>query len=373
MRWHLLLSRWGWNAIVLAPMADAAALLLLAARRRKSPLLTVLAGLLAGLCAHIYLAAWVVAAALLLLAAWPREDGPAWRPAAATALLFAAGFAAAAAPIFFLREGREGAYFARPADHSVVAEMRYMHSPMPGFAAAADSLVAPWLKPDPYRHHDLPGRSRLGWILGPPVALALARALLRPREPFSAYLLTQGAAALAASVAGGHAGVPNGYRFGYLADVTAVAAAGGVLCTIALVPASARRTAAIAFVGLLSIQGALGARDVLSVWSERKETFDGFHGQDTVLARAALRWERYGPVVIAPGLAHSRLTTAAIIGYRLDPDLPTGAPRVGGNRCFRIVGADAPLEPEERIVERARDAWGRSWGQVLGRRDCSRR
>jgi hypothetical protein len=373
MRWQLLLSRWGWNAIVLAPMADAAALLLLAARRRKSPVLTVLAGLLAGLCAHIYLAAWVVAAALLLLAAWPREDGPAWRPSAAAALLFAAGFAAAAAPIFLFREGREGAYFARPADHSVVAEMRYMRSPMPAFAAAADSLVAPWLKSDPYRHHDLPGRSRLGWILGPPVALALARSLLRPREPFSAYLLTQGAAALAASVAGGHAGVPNGYRFGYLADVTAVAAAGGVLCAIAFIPAPARRIAGIAAVGLLTIHGALGARDVLAVWPERKETFDGFHGQDTLLARTVLRWERYGRVVIAAPLAHSRLTTGAIVGYRLDPDLPASVPRVAGKRCFRIVGSETALEPGEKIVERVGDAWGRPWGRVLGRRDCALR
>jgi hypothetical protein len=126
-------------------------------------------------------------------------------------------------------------------------------------------------------------------------------------------------------------------------------------------------------VGLLTIHGALGARDVLAVWPERKETFDGFHGQDTLLARTVLRWERYGRVVIAAPLAHSRLTTGAIVGYRLDPDLPASVPRVAGKRCFRIVGSETALEPGEKIVERVGDAWGRPWGRVLGRRDCALR
>ena len=366
LRWNLLLSRWGWNAIVLAPIADIAVLLLLRARRRESLVLALISGAVAGLCAHIYLAAWVVAAALLLLAAWPGGEGAAG-PRAGLAVLFAAGFACAAAPIFLLQEGRVASYFARASDHSLLAEIRYMHSPMPAFAAAADSMAAPWFKVDPYRHHDLPGKTRLGWILGLPVAAALARSLLRPREEFSAYLLSQAGAALAGSVAGGHAGVPNGYRFGYLSNVTAVAAAGGVLCLIALLPLSRRHAGAIAAVGLLAVSGALGARDALLAWPERMETFDGFHGQDTLLARTALRWERYGTVTITPGIGHSEITIGGIRRYRLAPDVPEQEPATE-RRCFRIVPAGTPLEPGERTVERVRDAWGRDWAVVLGTR-----
>jgi hypothetical protein len=366
LRWNLLLSRWGWNAIVLAPIADVAVLLLLRARRRDRLVLALISGAVAGLGAHFYLASWVVAAALLLLAAWPDNAGPA-RPRAGLALLFAAGFACAAAPIFLLREGRVAPYFARASDHSLIAEIRYTHSAMPAFAAAADSMAAPWFKADPYRHHDLPGKTRLGWILGLPVAAALARSLLRPREEFSAYLLSQAGAALAGSVAGGHAGVPNGYRFGYLSNVTAVAAAGGVLCLLALLPVSRRHAGALAAVGLLAVSGALGAREALLVWPERLETFDGFHGQDTLVARAALRWERYGTVEVAPDIGHSAITIGGIRRYRLDPDLAKGASPDRRVRLFRIAGPEATAGAGERLVERVRDAWGRDWAIVLGR------
>jgi len=371
LRWHLLLSRWGWNAIVLAPILDAAALLLVRARRRDSLVLALLSGVVAGLAAHIYLAAWIAGAALLLFSAWPREGAGPVRPGLVSALLFAAGFACAATPIFLLKEGRTAAYFARASDHSLLAEVRYMQSAMPAFAAAADSLVAPWFKADPYRHHDLPRKTRLGWMLGVPVALALARSLLRPCEPFSAYLLSQGCAALAGSVAGGHAGVPNGYRFGYLADVAAVAAAGGTLCLIALLPVARRRTAAIAVFGLVVISGTLAARDALLVWPHSRETFDGFHGQDTLLARTALRWERYGTVTIAPELGHSAITIGGIRRHRLDPDLRE-QDAAGDRKCFRIVPPGIPPERRERSVESVRDAWGRIWAEVLAR-SCSGR
>ena len=374
MRWSLILSRWGWNAIVLAPIVDVAFLLLLAARRRESRPLALAAGAVAGIAAHVYLAAWVAAVALALLAAWPGpravpfEAAPA-RPRVRRALLVAAGFACAAAPLFLFRAGRAAPYFARPADHSLLAEIRYARSPLPAFTAAADSLAGPWFVPDPYAHHDLPGRTRLGWILGLPVALAFARSLLRPSEEFSAYLLSQAGAALAASVAGGHAGVPDGYRFGYLADATSVAAAGGVLCLLALFPESRRRAAAFAGVGLLAICGALGARDALLVWPQRRETFDDFHGQDTLLARTALRWDRYGSVSISPALGHSPITIGAIRRYRLDPAL-TDEGAAAGRRCFRIVPLTGPLKEGERSVEGVRDAWGRDWARVLAIRNC---
>lgn len=368
LRWNLLLSRWGWNAIVLAPILDVAALLLIWARRRESLLLAGLAGLIGGLSTHIYLASWIAAAALLALAVWPEGGVRAKRARVLLPIVFAGAFAASAAPLFLLRQGRVSPYFARASDHNLLREIRYMHSAMPAFAAAADSLLAPWFKADPFPHHDLPGRARLNWVLGVPVALALARSLVHPREGFSAFLLSHAGAALAASVAGGHAGVPNGYRFGYLGNVTAVAAAGGILCLLPLFSTVRRRAAALAAIGLLAISGAVGARDALLRWPERRETFDGFHGQDTMLARAILRWRRYGSVRLAPGLVHSSITIQAIVRYELDPDRleATGTFPAGGSRSFRLAPPGVTPGSGERVVERVRDTWGREWGVVLG-------
>jgi hypothetical protein len=183
----------------------------------------------------------------------------------------------------------------------------------------------------------------------------------------SAYLRTQGGAALAASVAGGHAGVPNGYRFGYLADAAAVAAAAGVLCVLALVAPARRRAAALAALGLVAASGALSARDALVVWPQRLETFDGFHGQDTLIARAALRWTPYGSVTVEGPLGHSPITIDGIRRYELEPNRRTARVAAGGGRCFRIAAPETAAGPGERVVERVSDVWGREWAVVLGR------
>jgi len=371
MRWSLILSRWGWNAIVLAPVLDVAALLLLAARRRWSLALAALAGVVAGISTHIYLAAWVGSAALFLLALWPPapEQGRPWRPA--LALAFAIGLLLAAAPIFLLRKGRTSPYFARASDHNVVLEVRRARSILPFLGVAADALSSPWFLPDPTPRHDLPGHSRLGWIGGALVAVSFAYALLRPRRDFSAYLLAQAAAAFAATVAGGRATVPNGYRFGYLSNAAAVAIAGGALLVLAMFRASRRLSAAIALTGLLAVASFAGARDAIIRWAGSRTTFDDFWGQDTLLARAAARWDLYGTVDLDPALGENTLTMEGARKYRLDPwrdrlgrDAPEGEPR----RKFRIVAPRSRPRAGERLVERVGDAWGREWGWIYGRR-----
>ncbi|MGH9399689.1 MAG: hypothetical protein ACRD00_04930, partial [Thermoanaerobaculia bacterium] len=54
LRWHLILSRWSWNMIVLAPILDVAALFAIAARRRGSALAAAAAGVAVGVGAHVY-------------------------------------------------------------------------------------------------------------------------------------------------------------------------------------------------------------------------------------------------------------------------------------------------------------------------------
>ncbi len=348
LRWHLILSRWSWNMIWLAPIVDLATLLLLAAVRRRSLVRALAGGIVAGVGAHVYLSAWPAAAALGLFALWPVKvegeagSGAPLRPRLLRAATFAVGFALCAAPLFLLHAGRPAPYFARTADHNVFLEIERTGSLRPPFEAVADALVAPWLLGDPTPRHDLPGRSRLGWLLGVPVLAALCRTLVRPRDALSALLLAHAAVLLAAVAAGGLADNPNGSRFAYLATLTAVAAAAGILWLLGLVRGPARRTVAIAAVGALAVAGAIGTRDALVSWSEHPETFRGFHGEDTLIGRAAARWDRFGEVAIAGGLGHSPITIGAVRRHRLDPDaLPEpprrapGASRVPSASCLR--------------------------------------
>ena len=373
MRWHLILSRWGWNAIVLVPLLDGAALLLLAGRRRKNLGLVVAAGLLAGIGAHIYLAAWVGLAALTAYLLWPVWSATVrWRLLSAG--VFLAGFLVAASPLFLLKSSTP--YFRRAGAHNVVLEMRRQSSAMPLFASAAGALAAPWFLGDPSPWNDLPGRSRLGGILGIAVAAALSRAVLRPREELSGFLLAHGAAAFAATVAWGTEMQPNGYRVAYLTTVTGVAAAAGALSFLALVPVPLRRVAGIAAVGLFLFSGGLATRDLYLRWGPMLEASEGYQGRDNLIARSVERWQSYGWVSVDPDLSSVLANRAtvyldALVRYQLaggasaasGPGAEAGAQ---SKRRFRIAPVGALPGPGERLVERVRDGNGREWAVVLG-------
>jgi hypothetical protein len=182
-------------------------------------------------------------------------------------------------------------------------------------------------------------------------------------------VLAQGGAALAASVLGGHRGVPNGFRFGYLSDFTAVAAAGGALWTILLVRRAARPLLAIAVAGLLAAGSILSARDFFRDFGGSPGLDPS--GEDTVVGRAAVRWQRYGTVEVDPALIHFRGMVSAIRRYRLDPDdrglpphLPVTSPT---NREFRVVPPGAILREGERAVELVRNG-ERMLAVVVGKR-----
>ena len=375
LRWHLILSRWGWVMILLAPLADVASLLALRARRKGSLVAAAGAGLLMGLSAHVYLAAWIAAAALFGLLLWP-STGFRVPERGRLAACYVAAVALAAAPLVLFHEGRVFPYLRRVGQHNVLGEMSLRKSRMPPLAAAADAAVSPWLLSDPTPRNDLPGRTRLGWVLGAAVAIALARALLAWREDLSAFLLVQAAAAFAAAIVGGQDGLPNGSRFGYLADTTAIAASGGALWILGRLPRDWRRAGAIAALGVCAVLSLLGARDAFD-WARGRETFESFQGRDTLVGRTAARWDRLGAVAIDPGLRHppdevSNGTIASVRRFRLDPDEPwlsgffDGVPR-WGDRSFRIVAPRERALPGERPVELVRDAWGRPWAVVLGR------
>jgi hypothetical protein len=372
LRWHLIASRWSWVMILLAPILDIAALLALRARRRGAPASAAGAGLAAGLGAHVYLSAWSGAAGLGLLLLWPTgSKSPASRRLT-LAVAFAAGFLLAAAPLFLFREGRALGYFERTRDHNLVREIRYNRSVFPAFAVAADALASPWLLPDPTSRQDLPGKNRLGIVLGLAVGVALGRALLRPREDLSAYLLCAAIAAFASTVPGGQSGNPNGARYAYLTTTTAVAAAAGLMALLAAVPAARRRAAAMLLVGAVAVLGAIGARDALVRWPEAFTTFQGFHGFDTRIGRAAARWDRFGSVRLDPDLGHSPVTIGAVRRYRLDPDEPRwetvfGArPALPPPRAIRVISPKQSPPEGWRVLERVTDPRGTPLAIVTG-------
>lgn len=219
LRWPIILARYGWNGLVLVPIVDVATLLLLRARRRSSLGAAAAAGLVAGLGTHAYLGTWIAALALGGFLLWPAVEFVTVRRRAALSLLFGLGFLAAAAPIFLFHKDRPTSYFGRASHQSLLLDVRRTGYWTIPFTIVADSFQAPWLVPDPERRHDLP-KSRLGWIVGIPVALALLRAVRSPRDDLSALLFCHAGAAIAASLRWGFPGHPNGFRFAYLTTVS---------------------------------------------------------------------------------------------------------------------------------------------------------
>jgi hypothetical protein len=367
--WSVTMSRIGTIAMVITPLIDIATILLLYAKRQLRIGLSLCAGAVAGLGTHVYLSAWVAAAALILLSLLP-SNSPATVSTVRRRLLvtafFVLGFALTVSPLFIFRAGRSVPYFLRTRQANVINDMRYWRSPLPAFEAASDGITAPWLLSS---KRWWPENVQLGFVLRALLAIAFFRALVRPRDDLSMVIVAQSATALAATVVGGNRGVPNGFRFGYLSDVSAVAIAGGALWILLLARRSRRRVLATAVVGLLGVGSLLGVREFFLYFSGRP-------GHDptseaTLVARTALRWERYGAVEIDPHLLHFKVMVAAIRHYRLDPE-DTGQPAdalydVGTARGFRIVRPGTVPRPGERAVEVVR---GEGWtcAVVLGKR-----
>ena len=112
------------------------------------------------------------------------------------------------------------------------------------------------------------------------------------------------------------------------------------------------------------------------IWPSARSTFDGYHGEDTLIGRAAARWDSRGSVRVERGLGRSDATVDTVRRFRLDPDgrvATTPAPHPAelrgpfDRRRFRVAGPEAAAQEGERVVERVRDGWGREWAVVLGR------
>ncbi len=368
LRWQLIISRWSWAvAIVVVPLVDVATLLLVHARRRRSLPLAAAAGLVCGLGAHAYLVAWVAGAALVLWAAMRAGDDEPVLTRILRASAFAGAFALVASPLFLPGSRGDPPYFVRSGNHNVLSEIRYQKSVFPPFGAMADALAAPWFVPDPAPWADLPGRSRLGLILGVCLAVGFGRAFLKPWDELSGLLLAHAVAAGVSAIAQGESGHPNGYRYVYLTGPAALGIASGLLALVGSAPERARRIAALAGVGAVAVTGTLGARDACLVWPQAHPTFTMFRGCGTLLGEAAHRWSLRGPAEVDGGPDASLRIAAIVQRYALTrrPEPPPGGPPLSPS-TFRVSLAPPKiLAPGERVVERVVTPWGEPCGFVV--------
>jgi hypothetical protein len=182
----------------------------------------------------------------------------------------------------------------------------------------------------------------------------------------SALLLSHAAAGLAAAVAQGESGHPNGFRFVYLTSLSAIAVAAGGLALIAAAPPMQRRAAALASVLLLTFAGVRGAVDACVVWPAARTTFFGFMGHETLIAEAALRWRSYGAVSVET-LRDAVVVRSIVAQPRYLSPAPDPAGAAAG-RSFRVAAPGDAGRPGERCVEHVQDRWGREWATVWGRR-----
>ena len=369
LRWSLIESRWGWISILLAPVVDVAGILMVRARRKESNTTAVASGIVAGVGAHLYLAAWVAAAGIGLFALWTPLRARGSRLRLSLALCFALGFALVVMPLLVGPFSDSATYFSRAAQgHFWMRDLASEQAPAVVAAVIANGLVAPWLS-DPIARHDLTDRSRLGLVVGLLLAFGITWTVMQPRREVSAFLLAHGAAALCGVALWGPRGQPNGFRYGYLTTVLSIGAAAGGLWLLSLVRQRARRTASLVLLGVVLWAGAGAIGDTLGTWAGRRETFDSFSGADTLLGREAARWERVGSVAIEmpPSSARFMPMIQAVQRFRLDPDDRTVAGLSRRPIAFRIVEPGFTPEPKERKVGTIRDGWGRDWGIVLAR------
>jgi hypothetical protein len=312
------------------------------------------------------LAAGIAGPAIGLLLIWPAAAPT--RRRLLLALCFSTAFAAAALPLFLLREGRRAAYLVRAGNHNVAIEMRRTRSVLPPFRAARIAILAPFGLPDPNPGNDLPGRRRLPLLLAAALAVTFLRAAIRPRDDLSALLLAHGAMALLASLAWGERLSPNGSRFAYLTSVAAVGVAAGLMWAVGLLPARLRRAGAFLAIGGLFVSGARAGGDLLE-WDRERPLYVGLVGQHTSVGWAAARWDRYGSVEIEPSPLYGPLTIETIRRHRILPRREAAAAPPSGarERAFRICPPGAPPRDGERAVESVRDGWGKEWAVVYGR------
>ena len=381
-RWHMSMSRWGWNEVVPPLFQILATFFLLRGLRDRRSSDFALGGLISGLMMYTYLSSRLALATLGLSAVYclaVARDGPfaAWRRHWRGLLLFLFGWAVAVAPIAVTHITDPFTFFNRVNEISVFKDIRERGSYEPLRRNVIDHLKFFHQTGDHQSKHNLPEEPEADPVVGLLFIVGLAYAVLRPRDGRSGLLWLWLLLGMAGGVFSSNHESPQSYRTLTAAPAIALLA-GDVLARTARVwagalagtGAAARRRRAVAgaavvvagcgftavwecrayFVrqaGSIAVRAAYNptengvAREVLDALAKGESVFVSprFYGF------APLRFLVYGQVKRATG--RNTLDDPPYMEVALDNDLPV--PDTGSETLLLLENYYLPLADYIRL------------------------
>lgn len=308
-RWHLTMSRWGWNETAPLVFQILATYFLIRGLRESRALSFVSGGLLAGLSAYTYLSSRIVAATLVVFCIYwiaVDRDGPSesWRRHGRGVLLFFLAFLVAVAPLAVTYATNPFVFLNRMREISIFNEVRETHSYRP----LADNVIR-HLKffhqtGDLHGKHNLPGEPETDPITGVLFVVGLGYAALRLRDRRRGLLWIWLIFAMLAGILSVRHEAPQAYRT--LGAVPAIALlAGDVLARAAIGSTVVRRRSPTAekperppglrigtVVALLAVVSAAGAWEIHTYFSRQANSNDvkvSFNLPENYTAREVLK------------------------------------------------------------------------------------
>jgi hypothetical protein len=216
-RWHLSMSRWGWNETAPPLFQILATFFLIRGLRDRRAFDYALGGLLMGLSMYTYLSARLAAATLLLyILFWVLSDPSGMRAAFKRSWLgltiFAISALVAAAPIAVTYISEPFTMNNRVAEISVFRDVRVQNSLQPLLQNMGDMLKFFHQTGDLQGKHNLPGEPMTDPMTGLFFAIGLGYAILRWRDQRYFLLIAWLVLGLAGSFLSSHHESPQSYR-----------------------------------------------------------------------------------------------------------------------------------------------------------------
>ncbi len=216
-RWHLSMSRWGWNETAPPLFQVLATFFLIRGLRDRRALDYALSGLLIGLSMYTYLSSRLAAATLVLyILYWLWSDPAGWRAALRRSwlglaiLLMAALVAVAPIGVTYLKN--RTSFNNRAWELSVFRDIREQNSVKPLSDNVGDVLKFFHQTGDHQGQHNLPGEPMTDPITGLLFVLGLAYAILAWRDQRRGLLLLWLVLGMAGSFLGSRQESPEAYR-----------------------------------------------------------------------------------------------------------------------------------------------------------------
>jgi hypothetical protein len=237
--WHVTLSRWGWDEVLVTALVVAGFAKLWDAMTRRDRFSLAVAGAIFGLALYGYIAARLALAAALVaigIDLWARRD-PRW---AAVLGWFGVGVGMVALPLAMSWLADPASFMVRVNELSILDQV---------FAGDVDVLIKSVrahllmfnVHGDVNARHNLPGVPMLDAWSGALFLLGVVVAIARIRRPESLLLLSWIGFGLLGGILSGLQESPQAYRTGMIAPACLLVAALGLDAVLALLTVSRRR------------------------------------------------------------------------------------------------------------------------------------